>query len=360
MSAPAAELAPDPTPDPTTPEPGPPVWHRHRWVRNLLRVAAVVALVAGVVAAGGTLLVRRFDHAVSRAELLDPAARVGPPPPGAAHQPISGPLNVLLLGSDYRLEDPTMGQRSDTIIIAHVSAAMNHVFLISIPRDLRVWIPAQGDFPGYRDKVNAAFQYGHGGTGGAQLVSTALSELTGIRFDGAASVDFAGMVHVVDLLGGVRLCVDTPVVSIHTNRAFEIGCPVMSSDVVLDYLRQRNFPDGDFSRQRHQQQFVKAVLDQVATAKVLANPVRLDNLLQSIAASMTVDLGPMALTDLVFALSGLGTDSLTGLRIPYDLQMIGDVSYVVATDEAESLWSALRTDTLAEWAAAHPEWVNTI
>ena len=302
---------------------------------------------------------RRFDHAVDRATLLQPESRVEAP--GAAvHTPVVGPLNFLLLGSDFRTDDPDGGQRSDTIIVAHVPAALDRVFLVSIPRDLLVTIPPSEalGFAGDRTKINAAFQYGRGGFGGAQLVSATLTHLIGVRFDGALAVDFGGMVHVVDLLGGVHLCVDTPVVSIHTDRPFEVGCSTMSADVVLDYLRQRDFPDGDFTRQRHQQQFLRAIFDQVLAAGTLTNPVRLDSLLQSVASAMTVDLGAYTLPDLIVALRGLGPGDLTGVRVPYYFQTIGDLAFVIASDEAEGLWAAMRDDTLDDWTAANPSWVN--
>ena len=79
--------------------------------------------------------------------------------------------------------------------------------------------PANG-FGGGQDKINAAYEHGGGGQAGAQLLSATLTRLTGIRFDGAALIDFSGFRKVIDLLGGVQMCVDTEVRSIHTNRVF--------------------------------------------------------------------------------------------------------------------------------------------
>ena len=353
MSAPAPErdLLPGPLPG---------GGHR-RWRRILIGAGVAALLLVSVAVVTGSLIARRFDHAVSRATLLEPGTRVQTPPV-AAHAPVAGPLNFLLLGSDYRVEDPSNGQRSDTIIVAHVTRDKDHVYLVSIPRDLLVHIPAVPDldFPGDYTKINAAFQFGHGGAGGSRLVSATVTSLTGVHFDGAVALDFSGLLRVVDLLGGVTICVDTPVVSIHTGRVFDVGCQRMSSADVLDYLRQRDFPDGDFTRQRHQQHFLKSVLDEVLAAGTLTNPVRLDTLLQAVAGAMTLDLGTITLPDLIFALSGLRSDDLIGLRVPSYVQMIGDTSYVIADDGAAGLWRALRDDSLAGWAAANPDWVNKI
>ena len=135
----------------------------------------------------------------------------------------------------------------------------------------------------------------------------------------------------------------------------------MTGAQALDYLRQRyGVTDGDFGRQRHQQEFLKALLQQARTSGTLANPVKLDGLLQSVGRSLTVDTGTTPLTDLIFALRGLGPDDLTGIRLPFALDMVGDQSIVRATDEADGLYRALRTDDLQNWADDHPQWVNKI
>ena len=47
----------------------------------------------------------------------------------------------------------------------HIPATMDRAYLISIPRDLRVPIPADPDigFKGSTEKINGAFNYGGGG-----------------------------------------------------------------------------------------------------------------------------------------------------------------------------------------------------
>jgi LCP family protein required for cell wall assembly len=352
MSSAGAASSPSPVGFPPPP--------RRRLRRILLVATGVVVTLAVLIAGIGALMLHRFDHSVARADLIQPSARAQAP--ARAHGVVTGPLNFLLLGSDYRVEDPTMGERSDTIIVAHIPRSMERVYLVSIPRDLLVQIPPDPalDFGGDYTKINAAFDYGHGGLGGAQLVSATLTNLIGIRFDGAASIDFTGMKRVVDILGGVQMCIDTDVVSIHTGHHFTVGCQLLNSTDALDYLRQRDFPDGDFTRQRHQQQFLKAVYRQLLTAGTLTNPARLDALLQALAGTMTVDAGGPSIPDLIFALRGVRPDDVAGIKIPYGLAMINDTSYVVASEDAPTLYEALRSDRLDAWAADNPSWVNTI
>jgi LCP family protein required for cell wall assembly len=329
-------------------------------LRILLVTVLSLAVIVGLGVATATLLANRFEHSVTRASLLAPAARAAVPD---AHSSIAGPLNFLVIGSDLRTDDPGEGERSDTIIVAHVPRAMNRLDLVSIPRDLWVDIPPDPSvaFGGATAKINAAFDYGGGGAGGTRLLSATLNDLAGMQFDGAIVVDFAGLQRTVDVLGGVRMCVDQRVASIHTGAVFEPGCRMMSGAQALDYLRQRyGLADGDFDRQQHQQEFLKALLARAGQAGVLANPVKLDSLLRSIGSSLTVDTGAYSLTDLAVALRGLRPDDLTGFRLPSVDDTVDDQSIVRATDEAQSLYLALRIDDLESWARDHPQWVNKI
>jgi LCP family protein required for cell wall assembly len=328
---------------------------RKRLRQTLIAIGATLVLVATVAGVGGALLVQRYEGSVGRDDLLDPHARSG-------RGVVDGPMNLLLIGSDKRSGNPDAGERSDTIIVAHLSKAKDKAYLISVPRDLLVDIPPMPsvNFAGEKDKINAAFEDGHGGVGGTRLVSATLSQLLGLQFNGAAVIDFSGFRSAVDILGGVKMCVETQVVSIHTGTVFEPGCRLMNSTDSLDYVRQRDFPDGDYARQRHQQQFLKAFLDRIRATGAVSNPVKMDSLVRAVAGTMTVDTGGAGLTDFVFTMRGVSPGGLVGVKIPSDEDVIDDVSYVVATADATSLFEAMRADTLDQWVAGHQEWVNKI
>jgi LCP family protein required for cell wall assembly len=352
--------SPTATEEPDARPPLPDRRRRRRWPRALLIIGAVVLGLAGLTAGAAEVLVHRFDRQVTHDTLLAPRARSLAP---AQHTPVTGPLNYLLIGSDLRSDDPDGGQRSDTIIVAHIDKGLDKAYLLSIPRDLWVSMPPDPklNFGGDNNKVNAAFEYGGGGSGGTQLLSETLTALLGIQFDGAAVVDFAGLEHAVDVVGGVQMCVREQVTSIHTHRVFQPGCQLMSGAVALDYLRQRyQFADGDFARQAHQQEFLKAFFARAASAGVLSNPIKLGALLQSVAGAMTVDTGSATVPDLVFALRGLRPGAVTGVKLPYWLGSVNELSVVRASDEAGGLFAALRADTLDAWVADHGQWVNQI
>ena len=348
---------------PDVPASGTPRPHRHRRGRRRIALVAagLVLALAAIAAVGVGVLRARYDSAVRQRSLLAAEARHN----ATRHLTLHGPLNFLLLGSDARPGE-RLGQRSDTIIVVHVPASLDRAYLISIPRDLRVEIPPEprDNFSGAEDKINSAFAYGSvsGRTeeAGVQLLSATLTRLTGARFDGAAIVDFGGFQEIVNLLGGVTLCVDTLTRSVHTGTVYRPGCQHMRPWAALDYLRQRyDQPNGDYDRQRHQQQFLKAVLAE-ATAQAARDPLKLDGFIRAAGHALTVDTNGLPLDQLAFGLRGIRSNALVGIRVPSYPQMIDNVSYVLPYDAADGLYTALREDRLDSWVRANPKWVNRL
>ncbi|SCE93931.1 transcriptional attenuator, LytR family [Micromonospora echinospora] len=326
-----------------------------RWARAMVGVGIALALLSVAAVVGVRALTERYDRSVARGHLLDDDARRNRTDP-------DGPLNYLLIGSDqFRGADDT-DQRSDTILIVHLPAGLRQAYLISVPRDLLVTIPpAANGYGGGQDKINAAYDLGGGGDSGARLLSATLHRLTGLEFDGAAVVDFTGLRQVVDLLGGVRMCVDTEVRSVHTGTIFAPGCRQMDGAAALDYVRQRyDLPGGDYDRQRHQQQLLRAMLDQAGQTDLLGDPLKLDSLIRAVGDSLTVDTNGVPLEDLVLALRALPADGLVGVRVPSSPQLIGQVSYVVLDGGGTELFGAVRGERMTRWAAANPQWVNSL
>jgi LCP family protein required for cell wall assembly len=297
---------------------------------------------------GLKVLVYRYEGAVHQAALLDPAARARPVGTGR-FSTVTGPLNVLLLGADAA--GPGGGQRSDTIILMHIPAAMDRAYLISIPRDLRVGVPGHSDPV---EKINATYQ-----RGGPQLLSRTLTRLTGVRFDAAGIVDFAGFTRLVGLLGGVNLCVDQPTRSVHTGTLYRPGCQHLSSNQALDYVRQReDLPGGDFDRQRHQQQLLTALLRQARPDRMATDPLKLDRVVRAAGSALTVDTNGAALDRLAFALRRVRSGALVGIRLPAYPTKIDGIDYVLPDPAATGLYRAIARDSVGQWAAANRSWVN--
>jgi len=357
-----------------------------RWTKVCVILGAVMALLSAGTVGTIRLAIYRLDRAVAQDQLLHSGARAQGQP---AHRPLTGPLNYLLIGSDFRSRTPDEGQRSDTIIVVHVTRTLDRAYLVSIPRDLLVEIPpfpATG-FGGEETKINAAFHFGGGGVGGTQLLSATLSKLLGIQFDGAAIIDFDGFRRAVDVLGGITLCVDREVaarhlaidkngrlITVYTDPegnpfvpsgakllVYKPGCQHMTGEIALEWARIRyGLPSGDYDRQRHQQEFLRAMFAEAEEQGVFSNPIRLDSFLQAIGSSLTVDTNGVALEEMLFGLRNIRPSNLVGLQVPSHTDNIGGVSYILPEDDAASLYQAVRDDTLDVWAQTHPDWVNEL
>ncbi len=347
------------------------------WAYAVIVLGALLALSSVTVVGGSQVLASRYERSLDKRTLLAPDARA---PERQRQSTVTGPLNYLLLGSDARPDqENTTDQRSDTMIIVHIPVTMDQAYLISIPRDLRVRIPAYEPtgFTGGREKINGAFQHGGGGDGGVALLSQTLTDLIGIRFDGAAIIDFQGFQKVVELLGGVHMCVDARTVSDHigTDRngnflppsrggkavVYEEGCYDLKPWQALDYVRQRkSLNDGDFGRARHQQQLLRAIFQKAQSAGIDKNPLLLDRLIRAVGNSLTVDIGGVSLDELLFALRNVRADGMTGITVPSVPEDFGGISYVVGVPEADTLYQAIREDLLAEWTIQNTQWVNQI
>ena len=331
------------------------------WAKLLVILGAVLFLVPLGLMGAEKILTARYASAIHKSDLLAPNSRSGAD--GTQLTSLHGPLNYLLIGSDARAKNPAAGARSDTIIIVHIPATLDRAYMISIPRDLRVEIPPDParNFGGDLNKINASFEYGGQGSGGVQLLSATLTKLTGIHFDGAAVIDFSGFDRVVQELGGVHMCIDEQVRSIHTGHLFTVGCQDLTPKETLDYLRQREtLKNGDFDRQRHQQQFLKAIFAKTFANGLAQNPIKLDQVIRAVGSSLTVDTNGVPLDQLVFTLRNINPSSLVGVRVPSVTETIAGVSYVVAQGQTQSLFDSVFDDTVGQWAMKNPTWVNAL
>lgn len=163
------------------------------------------------------------------------------------------PYVALLLGVDS--EDISQG-RSDTILLAVVEPKNNKISLLSIPRDS--YIPNAGT--GKQDKVNHSYNQGP-----ANTIST-LESYFNIPIDYYASINFDGFEEAIDEIGGLTIDVEKDLRFYdritHTNFTLEKGEQKLSGIEALNYARYRGDGEGDFGRNRRQQQVISALITQ--------------------------------------------------------------------------------------------------
>jgi LCP family protein required for cell wall assembly len=336
-----------------------------RWARVSLHAGLALILVSVTAYIGGTLVTNRYANAVARDDLLGAAATYHLAPDEWS---LDRALNILLIGVDWRKSNQTGMIRSDTVMILHVPRSKDRAYLFSLPRDTIVDIPPlpAAGFRGGRDRLNSSFAYGAGieqdRARGGRLLAATVQKLTGLPgLDAAVLIDFYGFSDVVKALGGIKVCVDAEVRSIHTKRLFKAGCSRMTGAEAIDYLRQRKkVARSDYGRQHHQQQFISSIAAEAKRQNLAGNPMKLDALLRAAGHAMTVTTGPIRPLDLIFALRGISPDNLTMLRTPGHGRRDAAHNYLgeVLDPAAFEMFRAVREEKIAQFVAAHPDLVG--
>lgn len=221
-------------------------------------------------------------------------------------------LNVLLLGTDAREEEKVA--RTDTMILVSVDKKTNRIAMLSIPRDTRVDIPGSG-----LNKINDAHVYG-----GTKLACETVSNLLGVPVDYYMLVRFEGFKDIVDALGGVdfevRQDMDYYPESIHLKK----GQQRLDGDKALQFVRFREYPNGDIERAQQQQRFLKALVEQTLQSK---NVIKLPKLAYNINKYSDTNLGLTQMIKLAKAAKGLKGSDIVTQTLPGRFMDINGVSY---------------------------------
>ena len=251
---------------------------RRSRVRRTL--AVILALVVLVVVGGIAAYLLFLNHTVSsnvRTESLLPTPGVSGAAPAPTKKPVAKQAqNILFIGSDARAG--LAGARSDVIVLMHIAGVRKTVTLVHFPRDLYVSVPGHG-----KDKINAAFAYGR-----SPLLVQTIQNLVGVPIDHVAMVDFEGFKNMTDAVGGVNVYVEES--SSDGGYTFTKGYQQLGGEEALTFVRERHdLSEGDISRGRRQQAFIKALMLKSLSKSVLTNPVRLAQFVDAGTANLTVD-----------------------------------------------------------------------
>jgi LCP family protein required for cell wall assembly len=369
-------------PRPTVPAAPPKAPRRRKdplWAKITLTFGAVLMMASGVGIVGSKWLIGSATGAVTQQNLLGDTKKSV----AEGGDNLKGPIDILLMGVDARKRWAVDDLRSDTIIVLHIPATHDQAFLVSIPRDTEMQVPAfaKAKWNGGVSKANEAFFYGaqNGGgwAGGAQLMAQTIKLNTGMSFDGAAIIDFNGFKGVIDALHGVHMCVDQRVKSHHmvwvdgkpTYLAdarksgkpqkpiwHEVGCKDMAGWEALDYSRQRyGLKNGDYDRQRHQQQLIKAIAKKASGSGVLSNPLKVNGLIKAAGEAFVLDTGSVPVADFIFGLKGVAANDMVLLRTNNGTFAGNGAGRETITPESREMFSAVRQDRLAEFVVGHPD-----
>lgn len=254
--------------------------------------------------------------------------------------------SILLLG--YGGGKHEGGLLTDSIMLAEVVPYEEKVRLISIPRDL--WTPMliSGDEITNK-KINEAYAIGFddkkypnkkveftGDAGGGEMAKYVVEQVTGIKPNYFAAIDFDGFTKIIDSLGGIDVKVsrtfDDPYYPIeenindlcgkseeeiksleatmsgdkldqqftcrYENLHFDKGSQHMDGVTALKYARSRhsNMDGGDFNRAERQKLVVTAIRDKVINIGFISKIVPT---VQTLTKHITTDVGFSKMSELI-------------------------------------------------------------
>lgn len=180
-------------------------------------------------------------------------------------------FNVLLLGSDGEITNDGF-VRTDTMIVLSINRTTGTVAMLSLPRDLFVYIPAWR-----MARINLTYARGQSGgwsDGTFELMRQMLLYNFGINVHYYAMIDLSGFKEIIDTIGGVDVAVDcaiedlpligaeVPSMARRVNEdgffALDVGYYHLTGPEALWYARSRH-NSTDFDRGRRQQQILRAI-----------------------------------------------------------------------------------------------------
>lgn len=364
----ASSIAPSLTPDESIPAEGAPT--------PTATAEAVVVASPVVAIPEPTLDMDELPTAVpTRAVALNTGSYPGPSepsvtevPPPADQIPVpDGVMNVLLLGNDKRPEDP--GLRTDTIILVSINTNEGTVNMISLPRDLLVYVP------GWKmARINTIYAHGEAvgwPGGGFGLFQETLLYNFGIYVGHYAMVDLGGFQDIVDVLGGVEVTVDCamqgyvlkePRLRLEDFDSYDayadytdpesgnwelytlpVGVHELDGYMALWYSRWRYGLD-DFDRSYRQQQVLRAIVSQAREDGFL-NLTRIPQLWREYNDLVQTSMGLRNMIDLA--------------PVAADLEDVEIRSYVV-TRAVTIPWDDPETETVDYYQLPNPEAIQSL
>jgi polyisoprenyl-teichoic acid--peptidoglycan teichoic acid transferase len=253
--------------------------------------------------------------------------------------PPGGRLTVLLLGGDAG--PGRSGLRTDTMVVATVHEESRRAALLSLPRNMggvplppaAAGLVPDGRFP---DILNALYGWAGrypdrfpGRDPGATALKQVAANLTGLRVDYYALVDFRGFVEMVDALGGVTINVPRPVLDRVSPPEdgqdwiridLQPGRQKLTAHETFAYVRARSY-SSDYDRIRRQRCVMVALAEQADPARVLRSFPRLA---RAARQNVSTDIPRRVLPQLVELVAGIDRRKVVSLGFVPPAYTTGD------------------------------------
>ncbi len=324
-----------------------------------MRISAIMAGVLVLVLVGGSLVVyakyRAVYDSIGRVDVSGDLSGVKKLPPADPNA-----INILLIGSDSRTgvngkiggTGGIAGQRSDTVMVMHISPGEHSAVVLSFPRDSVVPIlncTAEPGFsgqtadPGVMEQINTSFA-----NGGPGCLWETVEETTSIHLDNFVELTFDGFEKVINDLGGVEICLPAAVNDPMSGLDLSAGEHHVWGPEALAFWRTReDLGEGsDLQRIQRDQFLMAALLQGIEKTDLLGSPTRITSVISDAARNMTTDknLNQTRMLAIAEGMRGLNSRDVQFIEVPTQTYA-ANPDWVQWTSQASQLFSAVSHDT---------------
>jgi LCP family protein required for cell wall assembly len=247
---------------------------------------------------------------------------------------LNNALNILVIGSDSRsgrngkIGGFAQGQRSDTVMVAHISPGGRRITVLSFPRDTVVPVygcPSEpGGFGGQTyqagavEQINASFS-----NGGANCLWRTVEHTTHIHLDNFIQLNFTGFISVINAIGGVPVCLPTAIHgSQYDHLKLSAGRHVLKGYRALEFWRLReDFGLGsDLQRIQRDQLLMVGLVQRILKTHILHSLSKTWAIINDIskAHALTTDTGLTTgrIVQIARSVSGIERKNVNFIRVP--------------------------------------------
>ncbi|MGI9007422.1 MAG: LCP family protein [Streptosporangiaceae bacterium] len=273
---------------------------------------------------------------------------------------LNNALNILVIGSDSRsgrngrIGGPAQGQRSDTVMVAHISPGGGRVTVLSFPRDSVVPIyscPSEPGFVGQSaaagiEQLNTTFA-----EGGANCLWKTVEHVSGIHLDDFVQLNFTGFISVINAIGGVPVCLPVAVHKTQFDRLkLSAGRHVLKGYKALEFWRLReDFGMGsDLQRIQRDQLLMVGLVQKIFKTRVLHSLSKTWAIINDIskAKALTTDAGLTTgrMVTIARGLAGISRKNIQFVEVPVVTYPANPNWVEFNTAETTKLFTAIERD----------------
>lgn len=285
-----------------------------RIVVALVCCAVVVCVAVGV---GVATFFGSLDAKIGLKDSDAPSALAAPGESGSFYAVVAADLDAA--GSPNAVEGP------DAIALVRVDPEAKSATVVSVPANTQVKLK-DGNVHQLRE---AATMEGDG------ALVNAVASLAGVQASHYVEIDAAGIVGLVDALGGVEVDVAEEVDDPAAGAVYlQPGTQTLDGQAALTFLRASNFTDGSEAQAANQRKLLTAL-----SLRLLGDgPFGFLTTLDAVGGSFQTDMGASDALSLADALRGMEAGAVFGALLPgYDLTRDDVAYYAVSADAKDAM-----------------------